>query len=428
MENITKDIKNFIRLHLEPNIKDIEDYNYDIVKDLVKTASKLGFASISIPNEYGGLGGSVLQETQAVSQLCGISGSFDTGFIVQAGIGTRPIILFGNEEQKKKYVPKIAEAELFGSFALTEPHAGSDINNANTTAFTTDNGFLIRGEKTFISNAGWADFFIVFAKVDTDDKLTAFIVDKDDTIELGPEFDKLGIRASSTRTVRFKDTFVPKENMLYKRGEGFKVAMVTLNLGRLKLGAAVLQSGLRALNIAEDYAADREQFGRSILKYPIIKHKLDYNRRGLHRLGVAVTATAAEIDRRVFAGESKVDVLKDLAGEMAILKVAVSEAASKAIDDALQIMGGAGYMTDQPLEAMYRDVRIARIYEGTNEVCRLQSLMYLKKLGWYNKLKFKLQYGKYLKRMKKGADHIDLKIFELADKLINIYINKWNEK
>ena len=422
MNRILSDVKDFVNYSLLPSRERIESYDYDLVKSLVKNASKMGFASVSIPTEYGGLGRSIFSEVQLVKEITGVSGSFDTGFIVQAGIGTRPIILFGNEEQKQFYVPRIANGDIFGSFALTEPQAGSDINNASAVAIRKDSGFRITGTKTFISNAGWADFFIVFAKIEGDDRLSAFIVDKDDSVQVGPEFKKMGIRASSTRTVNFNATWVRGDRMLGKPGDGFKIAMTTLNLGRLKLSAAAFAAGKHALNYAEHYAKGREQFNRSILSYPVIKKKLKDSHRELNKLENAIDKTSRAIDKAIHKGKSKVDVLKEFAGETAILKVYASEVASKAIDEAMQIMAGQGFMDDHPIEAMYRDARITRIYEGTNEVCRLQSLMYINKLSWFNKLWVTVIYGKLLKRAKKGPEHVSVRLFKLADWIIKNYV------
>ena len=423
MDRILRDAHNFASINIKTQRNEFENYNYDLVKQSVKDASKLGLASVAIPNEYGGLGGTIFDEVQVVKEMTGYSGSFDTGYIVQAGIGTRPIILFGNEEQKRKYVRRIASGDIFGSFALTEPDAGSDINNATTVARLTNTGYEITGQKTFISNAGWADFFIVFAKIDNDKNLSAFIVDaKSKGISLGPEFKKMGIRSSSTRSVFLDKVYVSEENLLGKRGGGFKIAMATLNLGRLKLSAAVLSAGKRALNYAQEYARGREQFGKAVLSYPIIKKKIKKSRRELDKLEIAIDRTARDIDNAIQGGKNKVEVLKEFAGETAILKVYASEVASKAVDESMQIMAGQGFMDDHPIEAMYRDSRITRIYEGTNEVCRLQALRYIDKLSWIEKVWINIVMGKALREAKRGPEHVSVRLFKLSDWLIKKYV------
>ena len=298
------------------------------------------------------------------------------------GIGTMPITLYGTEEQKNKYVPKLASGEWFGAYCLTEPGAGSDANSGKTTATLSDDGdsYKINGQKMWISNAGFCSLFIVFARIENDKNITAFIVENntENGITLGEEEHKLGIRASSTRQVFFNDTIVSKENMLANRGEGFKIAMNSLNVGRIKLGAAGIDSQRRLTTTSIEYANERKQFKTSISNFGAIKYKIAEMITNTY-VGEAACYRAAKdiednINRLVSEGmthqEAELKGVEDFAVECSILKVAVSEDVQIAADEGLQIYGGMGLMEELPIQRLWRDSRLERIWDGTSEIQR----------------------------------------------------------
>jgi len=299
-----------------------------------------------------------------------------------------PITLYGTEEQKQKYVPKLASGEWFGAYCLTEPGAGSDANSGKTTAELSADGktYKINGQKMWISNAGFCNLMIVFARIEDDKNITGFIVEYDKNnpngITLGEEEHKLGIRASSTRQVFFNDTEVPVENMLADRGEGFKIAMNALNVGRIKLAAACLDSQRRITTTAVQYANERKQFKTPIADFGAIKIKLAEMATNTY-VGESATYRASKniedrIALRVEAGnthqEAELKGVEEYAIECSILKVAVSEDVQNCADEGIQIFGGMGFSEETPMEAAWRDARIARIYEGTNEINRMLSV------------------------------------------------------
>ncbi|NND88147.1 MAG: acyl-CoA dehydrogenase, partial [Flavobacteriaceae bacterium] len=294
--------------------------------------------------------------------------------------------LYGTEEQKKKYVPKLATGEWFGAYCLTEPGAGSDANSGKTKAVLSEDGkhYLISGQKMWISNAGFCDVMIVFARIEDDKNITGFIVENDSSngISMGEEEHKLGIRASSTRQVFFSDTKVPVENMLSERGNGFKIAMNALNVGRIKLAGACLDSQRRVTATAVKYANERKQFNTPIAEFGAIKSKIAEMATNAF-VGESACYRAAKniedrIAARVEAGnshqEAELKGVEEYAIECSILKVAVSEDIQNCADEGIQIFGGMGFSEDTPMEAAWRDARIARIYEGTNEINRMLSV------------------------------------------------------
>ncbi|NNK40002.1 MAG: acyl-CoA dehydrogenase, partial [Winogradskyella sp.] len=314
------------------------------------------------------------------------TGSFSTAFGAHTGIGTMPITLYGTEEQKQKYVPKLATGEWFGAYCLTEPGAGSDANSGKTTAELTKDGkhYKINGQKMWISNAGFCKLFIVFARIENDKNITGFIVENDPSngITLGEEEHKLGIRASSTRQVFFNDCMVPVENMLSERGNGFKIAMNALNVGRIKLAAACLDSQRRITTTAVQYANERKQFKTPIADFGAIKAKIAEMAASTYAGESACYRAAKNIEDRialrVAAGnshqEAELKGVEEYAIECSILKVAVSEDVQNCSDEGIQIFGGMGFSEETPMEAAWRDARIARIYEGTNEINRMLSV------------------------------------------------------
>jgi alkylation response protein AidB-like acyl-CoA dehydrogenase len=385
-------VKEFVDREIWPRKEEFEKKNYQLTEDLMRKAGEMGFLGVSVPEEYGGLGMDFVTTMLVVDYISGATGSFSTAFGAHSGIGTLPITLYGNEEQKKKYLPKLATGEWFGAYALTEPGAGSDANSGKTKAVLSEDGkyYSITGQKMWISNAGFCDMFIVFARIEDDKFITGFIVenDPDNGISLGEEEKKLGIHSSSTRQVFFNDTKVRVENMLSERGTGFKIAMNALNVGRIKLAGACLDAQRRVIDGAVKYANERVQFKTPIAKFGAIKSKLAEMATSAYVGESASYRAAKDIEDRIRIrqeqGESHQEAelkgVEEYAIECSLLKVAVSEDLQNCADEGIQIFGGMGFSADAPMESAWRDARIARIYEGTNEINRMLSVgMLIKK-------------------------------------------------
>ncbi|PWK17875.1 acyl-CoA dehydrogenase family protein [Xanthomarina spongicola] len=365
-----------------------EAKDYALTEEVMGKAGELGFLGVAVPEAYGGLDMGFVSTLLVCDYISSGTGSFSTAFGAHTGIGTMPITLYGTEEQKQKYVPKLATGEWFGSYCLTEPGAGSDANSGKTTATLSEDGksYKINGQKMWISNAGFCQLMIVFARIENDKNITGFIVEYDKAnpngITLGEEEHKLGIRASSTRQVFYNDTVVPVENMLAGRGEGFKIAMNALNIGRIKLAGACLDSQRRILTTAVQYANERKQFNTPIADFGAIKYKLAEMAASAYAGESATYRAAKNIEDRIAlrqaAGnthqEAELKGVEEYAIECSILKVAVSEDVQNAADEGIQIFGGMGFSEETPMEAAWRDARIARIYEGTNEINRMLSV------------------------------------------------------
>ena len=363
-----------------------EKKDYAYTEEVMRKAGELGFLSVAVPEAYGGMDMGFVSTMLVCDYISSGTGSFSTAFGAHTGIGTMPITLYGTEEQKQKYVTKLASGEWFGAYCLTEPGAGSDANSGKTTAALTEDGkhYVINGQKMWISNAGFANLLIVFARIEDDKNITGFIVENnpENGITLGEEEDKLGIHASSTRQVFFNDTKVPVENMLAQRGEGFKIAMNALNVGRIKLAAACLDSQRRITSYATEYATARKQFKTPISEFGAIKYKLAEMATNTYVGESASYRTAKNIEDRIelrqAAGnshqEAELKGVEEYAIECSILKVAVSEDVQDCADEGIQIFGGMGFSKETPMEAAWRDARIARIYEGTNEINRMLSV------------------------------------------------------
>ncbi len=369
-----------------------ENKDYAFTEEVMRKAGALGFLGVAVPEAYGGLGMGFVSTLLTCDYISSGTGSFSTAFGAHTGIGTLPITLYGSEEQKQKYVPKLASGEWFGAYCLTEPSAGSDANSGRTKAVLSEDGksYKISGQKMWISNAGFCKLFIVFARIEDDKNITGFLVENDpiNGITLGEEEHKLGIHASSTRQVFFTDTVVPVENMLSERGNGFKIAMNALNVGRIKLAGACLDSQRRITSYAVQYATERKQFKTPIVEFGAIKAKIAEMATNTY-VGESATYRAAKdienrIELRQTGGEShQISELKgveEFAIECSILKVAVSEDVQACADEGIQIFGGMGFSKDTPMESAWRDARITRIYEGTNEINRMLSVgMLIKK-------------------------------------------------
>lgn len=373
--------KDFIDKEIQPIREKIEKQEGSIVPDLMTKAGELGLLGVSIPEAYGGLGMN-FNTSMLIADIIGETGSFSTTYGAHTGIGTLPILYYGSEEQKQKYLPLLASGEWKSCYCLTEPDAGSDANSGKTKATLSSDRkhYLINGQKMWISNAGFADLFIVFAKIDDDKKLTAFIVEKTfGGITMNDEEVKLGIKGSSTRQVFFNDCKVPVENMLSERENGFKIAVNILNIGRIKLGAGVLGGCKETINYAVNYANERKQFQTPISSFGAIKHKLAemsiqtwVTEAAAYRAGQNIDDCIADlIANGMEDGEAKLKSFEQFSIECAIIKILGSEALDYIVDQGVQIYGGMGFSEDAPMARAYRDARITRIYEGTNEINRM---------------------------------------------------------
>ena len=385
-------VKEFVDKEIWPYKNRFENKDFALTEESMKKAGDLGFLSVAVPEAYGGMGMGFVNTVLVCDYISGATGSFSTAFGAHTGIGTMPITLYGTEEQKQKYVPKLASGEWFGAYCLTEPGAGSDANSGKTKAVLSDDGthYKITGQKMWISNAGFCSLFIVFARIEDDKNITGFIVENNPSngISMGEEEHKLGIRASSTRQVFFNETVVPIENMLSERGNGFKIAMNALNVGRIKLAAACLDAQRRVTTGAIKYAVERVQFNTSIAQFGAIRYKLAEMATSCYAGESATYRASKDIEDRIIARESEgashqeaeLKGVEEYAIECSILKVAVSEDVQNCADEGIQIFGGMGFSEDTPMESAWRDARIARIYEGTNEINRMLSVgMLIKK-------------------------------------------------
>lgn len=395
--------QDFIDTEITPRIDEIDSMkNPDLVPSIFKKAGDLGLLGISVPEEYGGMGMS-FSTSMLIADIIGAAGSFSTTYGAHTGIGTLPILYYGTEDQKKKYLPKLATGEWAACYCLTEPDAGSDANSGKTKATLSTDGktYLINGQKMWISNAGFADLFIVFAKIENDKNLTAFIVEKSfGGITMNEEEKKMGIKGSSTRQVFFNDCPVPVENMLSDRQNGFKIAVNILNIGRVKLGSGVLGGVRTVITNAIKYSTERKQFGVSINSFGAIKSKLGEMATKCFVSEALCYRAGQDIENKIDAmiadgmevNEAKLKGVEAFAIECTIAKVQCSEVLDYVVDQGVQIYGGMGYSAEAPMERAYRDARIARIYEGTNEINRM------------------LMVGMLLKRAMKG----DINIFDPA--------------
>ncbi len=377
---ILETVKDFVEKEIYPNIDKLEEKDHDLVLSLLGKAGELGLLGTDVPEEYDGLGLDKVSTT-IVAEAMGTAAAFGVVYGAHTGIGTLPIVYFGNEEQKQKYLPKLASGEWCGAYCLTESGAGTDALNAKTKAVLSEDGkyYILNGEKMFITNAGYASSFIVYAKVNGE-QFTGFIVEKDfPGVSTGKEEEKMGMHGSSTRPVILEDARVPVENVLFEIGKGHKIAFNSLNIGRWKLGASVMGSCKESVTQAVKYANGRIQFKAPISSFGMIKTKLAnmavktyMSDSMMYRLAGMFDDKLATLDADAKkSGAEKIKVIEEYAPECSITKVFGSEVLDYCVDEYVQILGGYGFCSDYPAERYYRDSRINRIWEGTNEINRM---------------------------------------------------------
>ncbi|MCU0442302.1 MAG: acyl-CoA dehydrogenase family protein [Bacteroidia bacterium] len=406
---IAQSCRDFLATEIWPILDRIDSQEEGLMVELMNKAAALGLLGLNVPEQYDGFEKDFVTGMLATETL-GAGHSFAVAFAAHTGIGTQPILYYGNEAQKQKYIPKLASGEWKGAYCLTEPGAGSDANSGKTKAKLSPDGkhYIINGQKMWITNGGFADVFTVFAKIDDDENLSAFIVEKSfGGITLNPEEHKLGIKGSSTRQVFFTDCPVPVENLLSDRGNGFKIAVNILNMGRIKLAAAAIGAAKETASKTIQYANERQQFGRPLAKYGAIRYKLAEQAIRIYACESALYRATQNVEDAIKSYESEgmdhgkaiLKGLEQFAPEAAILKVNGSEVLDYVVDEGVQVYGGMGYSADAPMERAYRDSRINRIFEGTNEINRLLTVDMMLKRAMKGELNLMEPAGKVLQEL-----------------------------
>ncbi len=393
---IAESCVDFVETEVAPHFNELDEHVEGLMASLLKKAGELGLLGISVPEELDGFGQSFLTSMKA-NESIGSAYSFSVAFMAHTGIGTLPILYYGNDEQHQKYIPDLATGKKLAAYCLTEPGAGSDANAGKTKAVLSEDGshYIMNGQKMWITNGGFADTLTVFAKIDNDRVLSAFIVEADwDGITMNPEEHKMGIKGSSTRQIFFNDVKVPVENLLGKRGEGFRIALNILHIGRIKLGATVIGGMRRAINNSVSYANERKQFNMFLSEFGAIKHKMAEQIIKMFSTESAVYRASKDMQDTIEGlkeegkshGEANIGGVAEYEPECAMLKVYGSESLDYIVDEMVQIYGGMGFSAEAPADRSYRDSRINRIFEGTNEINRLITVDATMKKGMKHKI------------------------------------------